>query len=109
MSLSAQNRKVVWEEHKDSLRRIQSRVSDGHTPPNRYSPQRGTPPGRYNRSPQEGGRRSHSPYGKYRKPTSPAYLNRIETPHERDKVRNKGNLRGSKYGVVPPVHRRSHQ
>ncbi|XP_063439535.1 uncharacterized protein LOC134720903 isoform X2 [Mytilus trossulus] len=109
MSLSAQNRKVVWEEHKDSLRRIQSRVSDGHTPPNRYSPQRGTPPGRYNRSPQEGGRRSHSPYGKYRKPTSPAYLNRIETPHERDKVRHKSNLRGSKYGVVPPVHRRSHQ
>ncbi|XP_063416797.1 uncharacterized protein LOC134699040 [Mytilus trossulus] len=109
MSLSAQNRKIVWEEHKDSLRRIQSRVSDGHTPPNRYSPQRGTPPGRYNRSPQEGGRRSHSPYGKYRKPTSPAYLNRIETPHERDRVRNKGNLRGSKYGVVPPVHRRSHQ
>lgn len=111
MSLSAQNRKIVWEEHKDSLRRLQSRVSGGGTPPSRYSPQQKTPPNRYptNRSPQDVGRRSHSPYGKYRKPTSPAYLNRIETPPEHDRIRNKGPLRGNKYGVVPPVQKRSHQ
>lgn len=81
-----------------SLRRLQSRVSEAppsryskqretppnryspqrETPPNRYSPQRGTPPNRYspNKNQKDVGRRSHSPYGKYRNATSPAYLHR---------------------------------
>jgi hypothetical protein len=37
------------------------------------------------------------------------YIFRIDTPPEHDRIRNKGTLRGNKYGVVPPVQKRTHQ
>ncbi|KAK3107319.1 hypothetical protein FSP39_011754 [Pinctada imbricata] len=75
------------------LNRIRSQLST--TPPAR-SPVRS--PGGY------GGRKTHSPLGKYRKASSPSVLPRLESP---DDHRGSPRLRGSKFGVVPPVHRKS--
>lgn len=92
MALSATNRKTIWTDQRESLNRIRSRLSDRDTPP------------RLRESPT--GRREHSPYGKYRKATSPAYLSRLDRYNRTPEGRHDDHLRGNQYGVIPPVHRR---
>ncbi|XP_021341487.1 uncharacterized protein LOC110442286 isoform X2 [Mizuhopecten yessoensis] len=92
MSLSATNRKSYWTDQRDSLNRIRSRLSDRDSPK------------RLRESPV--GQRDHSPYGKYRKPTSPAYLPRLERHDRTPEGYRDDHVRGGQYGVVPPVHRR---
>ncbi|XP_061185672.1 uncharacterized protein LOC133193756 [Saccostrea echinata] len=92
MSLSANERKMFWQDHKSSLNRIRTQLSDRDSPV--ISPRR---------SPANGLKRTHSPLGLYRRP-SPSQLPRMETPPDTD--RNRGKLRGSRYDVVPPVNNR---
>ncbi|XP_060552983.1 uncharacterized protein LOC132714204 isoform X5 [Ruditapes philippinarum] len=92
MSLSAQDRKSVWQDHSDSLTRIKTQLSDRKSPIKAWSPLK---------SPVGGNRQNnHSPLGKYRKSTPP-YLPRLETPP--DQRRKGSKLRGNRYEVVPPV------
>ncbi|KAL4228739.1 hypothetical protein ACF0H5_011782 [Mactra antiquata] len=88
MSLSAQERKDVWQDHRESLTRIKTQLSDRQS--KALTPTR-SPVGR---------KSGHSPYGKYRQSTPP-YLPRLETPP--DQRKKASNLRGNKYGIVPPV------
>lgn len=89
MSLSANERKVFWQNHKDSLNRIRYQLDDQEPP--LISP-RGS-----------GRKHNHSPLGLYRKP-SPSLLPRIESP-DNDGYRPK--IRGSRYDIVPPLNNRT--
>ncbi|XP_033758484.1 uncharacterized protein LOC117340818 isoform X1 [Pecten maximus] len=91
MSLSATDRKTYWTDQRESLNRIRSRLSDRDSPK------------RLRESPVH---RDHSPYGKYRKPTSPAYLPRLDRHDRTPEGYRDDHVRGSRYGVIPPVHRR---
>ncbi|XP_052253861.1 uncharacterized protein LOC127860095 isoform X2 [Dreissena polymorpha] len=88
MSLSAEDRKHVWQDHRDSLTRIKTQLSDRKSPVKVRTPIR-SPAGR-----------SHSPYGRYRQ-TTPPYLPRLDTPP--DERKKTSHLRGNRYEVVPPV------
>lgn len=92
MSLSATDRKTYWTDQRESLNRIRSRLSDRDSPK------------RLRESPAVS--RDHSPYGKYRKPTSPAYLPRLDRHDRTPEGYRDDPVRGSRYGVIPPVHRR---
>ncbi|XP_022326583.2 uncharacterized protein LOC111126331 isoform X2 [Crassostrea virginica] len=89
MSLSANERKVFWQDHKESLNRIRTQLDDENT--SLKSPFR------------LGGKRSHSPLGLYRKP-SPSQLPRIESP---DNGGRRTKVRGSRYEVVPSLKNRT--
>lgn len=86
MSLSANERKVFWQNHKDSLNRIRNQLDD-QDPPLISSR----------------GKHSHSPLGLYRKP-SPSQLPRIENPDNDD---YRPVIRGSQYDIVPPLNNRT--
>lgn len=89
MSLSANERKVFWQNHKDSLNRIRYQLDDQEPPLI---------------SPGGSGRKhNHSPLGLYRKP-SPSLLPRIDSP-DNDGYRPK--IRGSRYDIVPPLNNRT--
>ncbi|KAL5019724.1 hypothetical protein ScPMuIL_002616 [Solemya velum] len=93
MSVTINERETSWREHQETLKRIRSQLGNVPTPHSRKTP---------NRSPlARGPKRDHNPYGKYRK-TTPPQLPRLEANPE-DQAKASRNLRGSKYGVVPPV------
>lgn len=89
MSLSVNEAQNVWQEHRDSLTRIRTQLSDHRNSPIK-SPARGA----------QKARSGHSPYGNYRQSTPP-YLPRLETPPEHEQ--NRRQLRGDRYEVVPPL------
>lgn len=91
MSLSADDRKNIWQEHSHSLSRIRTQLSDKQSP----IPKTRSPAGFPGRSP-------HSPLGKYRRSTPP-YLPRLDTPPDAETGQP---LRGSRYGTVPPVYKK---
>ncbi|KAK3588818.1 hypothetical protein CHS0354_028467 [Potamilus streckersoni] len=95
MSLSADERKHVWKDHQNSLKKIKTKLSDGKSPIQKQRTPVRTP----ERSP---GRRSHSPYGKYRQ-TTPSYLPRMENSPVQGQLRSPRDLRGQRYDVVPPL------
>ncbi|XP_052805906.1 uncharacterized protein LOC128235194 isoform X2 [Mya arenaria] len=95
MSLSANERKHVWQDHSDSLTRIKTQLSDHQSPTKVRSPIR-----------SPAGRQEHAPYGKYRQSTPP-YLPRLETPP--DERRKASNLRGNRYEIVPPLRESKRQ
>ncbi|KAH3690609.1 hypothetical protein DPMN_191938 [Dreissena polymorpha] len=85
---SAEDRKHVWQDHRDSLTQIKTQLSDRKFPVKVRTPIR-SPAGR-----------SHFSYRRYRQ-TTPPYLPRLDTPP--DERKKASNLRGNRFEVVPPV------
>ncbi|XP_013404394.1 uncharacterized protein LOC106169477 [Lingula anatina] len=86
--MSQTRQEQTWNEQSDSLRRIREQLAEAQE----HQPRR-----------HSAGTSKRKAYDPRQTRTPPALLPRLDTPPDHDQYRQSPVLRGSRYGVVPPV------